>query len=136
MVLEGGDFDREISPALNNICVNIAQLIRFNTVKQVLRGKEVALFRHSTKNEPPFPVLLALMLHAATQKKKLVDWFAEAGMSISYDRLLDIRGGICEKICEEYGENDLVCPPSEQITHSSYESTGVRFIRFVLKTVL
>ena len=35
-------------------------------------------------------------------------------MSISYDRLLDIRGGICEKICEEYEENDQVCPESEQ----------------------
>ena len=113
MVLEGGNYDREISPTLKSICVNISQLIRFNTVRQV-RGKEVAIFRHSTRNEPPFPVLLALMIHAATRKKKLVDWFAEAGMSVSYDRLLDIRGGICEKICEEYEQNDQVCPTSEQ----------------------
>ena len=71
MILEGGSMDRELSSSLKKISANIAQLIRFNTVKQT-RNKNLIHFRHSTKNEPPLPVVIALMLHAATRKRKLV----------------------------------------------------------------
>ena len=102
--------DRELSPSLKKISANIAQLIRFNTVKQT-RNKNLIHFRHSTKNEPPLPVVIALMLHAATRKRKLIDWCSEEGLCVSYDRLLDIRDAIGEEICKEYDNNDLVCPP-------------------------
>ena len=110
MILEGGSMDRELSPNLKKISANIVQLIRFNTVKQT-RNKNLIHFLHSTKNEPPLPVVSALMLHAATRKGKLVDWCSEEGMCVSYDRLLDIRDTIGEEICKEYDNNDLVCPP-------------------------
>ena len=80
------------------------------TVKQT-RNQNITKFRHSTKNEPPFPVELALMLHAKTRKRKLVDSFAEEGLCISYDRVLDIREKICGQICLEYENNNQVCPP-------------------------
>ena len=61
MVLEGGSADRDISGHLRKIASNVGQLIRFNTVKQT-RNQNITKFRHSTKNEPAFPVELALML--------------------------------------------------------------------------
>ena len=110
MILEGGNVDRKLSSSLCKVAINIGQLIRFNTVKQT-RKETITDFRHNTKNEPALPVEIGLFLHSKTRKRKLVDAFAEEGLSISYDRVIQMREIVGDKVCKEYLENDLVCPP-------------------------
>ena len=110
MVLEGGSIDRELSAPLCKITTNIGQIIRFNTVKRK-RKETITNFRHSTKNEPPLLVETGLFLHSISRKRKLVDAFAEEGISISYDRVKQMREMVGDQVREEYQENDLVCPP-------------------------
>ena len=113
LILEGGKPNRVISTKLHRISANISQLIRFNAVKQTRRNK-VKTFRHMTKNEPPLPVLIGLMIHAKTRKRKMIERLVAEGLSISYERVLDICQLISNQICKEYNFNNLVCPSSLQ----------------------
>ena len=50
------------------------------------------------------------MVHARTGKRKLVDWLAVEGVSISYDFAMNLRRSISIQVCMEYQANSLVCP--------------------------
>ena len=105
----GGKQDRAISTSFQKVAVNIGQLIRFNSVKQI-RRQGIKNFRHSTKNEPPLPVLVGLMVHAKTGKRKLVDPLSIEGTCVNYERVLDIRRAISTQVCMEYQTAGFVCP--------------------------
>ena len=87
MILERGDFSRSLSINLHKISTNIAQLIRFNSVKRK-RSEKIQNFRYSMTNEPPLPVLVGLKVHAKTGKSSLVDSLADEGVSITDNRVL------------------------------------------------
>ena len=97
MILEGGEPSPELSAGLQKVSVNLSQLIRFNSVKQK-RQEGTQKFRHSRNSEPPLPVLIGLMVHARTGKRKLVDRMAAEGVSISYDRVMN---HISNQLCME-----------------------------------
>ena len=75
MILEGMEPSRELSAGLQKVCVNLSQPIKFNSVKQK-RQQGTQKFRHSKSNKPPLPILIGLMVHARTGKRKLVDRLA------------------------------------------------------------
>ena len=107
MIFEGGEPLRELSAGLQKVSVNLSQLIRFNSVKQIEGTQK---FRHSKNNEPSLPVLIGLMVHERTGKRKLVDRLGEEGVSISYDCVMNLSGPISNQVCKEYQANGLVCP--------------------------
>ena len=92
----GGGLDQENIRVIR-ICENIGQLISFNSVKRKRRGK-VNHIRHSTKNEPPLPVIIGLMVHAKIRKKSVVNYLANEGISISisYNRVKQIQQYQCK----------------------------------------
>ena len=67
-------------------------------------------FRRSKNKKPLLPFLIDLMMHARTRKKKLVDRLAAEGVSISYDRVMNLRRSISNQVCIDYQANGLVCP--------------------------
>lgn len=77
-----------------NTGVALSQLLIFNAVKhhRVLQSDGTAV-RHDPNREPPLPVYLGLLVHAET-KKTLVDKFYRLGMSISYDRVMQISADL------------------------------------------
>ena len=79
MILEGRDFNRSLFTSLHKISANIAQLIRFNSVKKKRNEK----IQNSTKNESPLLVLVGLKVHAKPGKGGLADSLAGEGMSIT-----------------------------------------------------
>lgn len=124
------------------VVLTIAQLIMFNTAKK--RGPNTKRLTHNTQREPPGPVYIALKIHALTKKKQLIDTMHSLGISISYDRLMDIITSMGKRICDFYQETDVVCPPQlcrdvftiaayDNIDHnpssttstSSYHGTGI-----------
>ena len=108
MIIEGGDFNRSFSKILHKIFTNIAQLICFNSVKRK-RSEKIQNLHHSTKNEPPLPVLVGLKVHTKTGKSIFVDSLADEGMSITYNRVLEIRRIFSNQVCVEYQERGTVC---------------------------
>ena len=75
MVLKGGQPDQDLLSILQRVSVNLAQLIRFNSEKQK-RRQGIVYFRKSRKNEPPFPVLIELIVHSKPRKWKLAGHLA------------------------------------------------------------
>ena len=51
------------------------------------------------------------MLHSKTQKRELVDKLFELGLSVSYDRVLNISTELGNKVCHHYETKGVVCPP-------------------------
>ena len=70
--------------------VNSTKLIRFTSVKHK-RQEWIVSFRHSSKNELPQLVLVSLIAQSKTRQKKPLKCVATKGLSITCDRVLDIR---------------------------------------------
>ena len=84
----GGEPLRELSAGLQKVSINLSQRISFNSVKQK-RQERTQKFGHFKNNEPLLPVLIGPIVHARTEKRKLVDQLA-ADVSISYDHVMNL----------------------------------------------
>ena len=51
-----------------------------------------------------------MMVHGHTRKPELVDILFHLGMSISYDRVLDISMGMAIAAAQQYESDEVVCP--------------------------
>ena len=110
LILQG---EKSQNTNLGHISINLARLIRFNSVKQK-RRKNISEIRHSRTNEAPIPVLIGLRIHATTRKKKLVNQLASKGMCINYQRVKNIQKEIRNQLCRKYHQEGIVCPPSKK----------------------
>ena len=91
--------------------------IRFNSVKQARSDIHVRhSMRHSTKNEPPLPVSIGMVVYAKTRKKSLVNKLCKEGISVSYVRVKQIETSIANQLCRKYHEDEIVCPATLQQT--------------------
>ena len=54
---------------------------------------------------------VGLKVYAKTRKRELIDKLHENGLSISYDRVLQISGKLGETVINQYVVEDVVCPP-------------------------
>ncbi|CAE1257574.1 unnamed protein product [Acanthosepion pharaonis] len=86
----------------------IAQLLQFNCYSKRREGLTTQI--HSKDRETPFAVYVGLKMYAKTRKRELIDKFHEHGLSISYDRVLEISGKLGETVIKQYDEEDVVCP--------------------------
>ncbi|VDI83115.1 Hypothetical predicted protein [Mytilus galloprovincialis] len=50
------------------------------------------------------------MIHCLTRKRDLVDTFFKLGMSVSYDRMLEIFTSMANDSCRRFVQEDIVCP--------------------------
>ena len=113
MILEGtniacADQSRSRS-GRSNIALVTSQLIAFNSVK-FSSGSSNAV-RHSEDKETPLPIYLGLMIHAMTRKRDIIDKLHRLGLSISYDRVLQLSTDLANAVCQQYKDDDIVCPP-------------------------
>ena len=145
----------------NTAALTIAQLVIFNAVKNQRRqvrpipdsqsqhdSPNVSV-RHPLTQETAVPVYLGVMIHSSTRNKKIVDKCHNLGLSVSYDRVLQITNKIANSVCDQYRKNDLVCPPSlrkglftvaaaDNIDHNlssstanaSFHGTGLSLVQF------
>lgn len=95
-----------------NTGVALSQLSIFNAVKRHRDPQsDGTAVRHDPNREPPLPVYLGLLVHAETRKKTLiVDKFHRLGMSISYDRVMQISADLGNSICAQFEDDGVVCP--------------------------
>ena len=128
MILEGGEPSGELSAGLWKVSVNLSQLIRFNSVKQRRRDR-TEKYRHFKNNEPLLPVLIGLMEYSRTGKKKLIDWLAAEGVSISNDHFMYLRRSISNQVYMKYQANGLACPVDFTFNQSRREQFWMKKTR-------
>ena len=120
MLCYGANITEQSLVSQTQALLSICQLIVFNS--SVPSGMKKHR-RHSKFREPPLPVYLGVLLHNKTRKRGLVDTFHDMGLSISYDRVLEISTDIGTKICECYDRMNTVCPP--QLKRGVFTSSAV-----------
>lgn len=144
MVLHGPNIrNRQNSSTLNHT-LSIAQLMLFNSVKYAKKEQKTGCGRHTTDRETPLPLYVGLKIHTLTRSKELVDIMYKLGMSVSYERILQVLTNIANGVCEQFEAENIVCPmnlkhklftvaaldnidhnPSATTTHDSFHGTSI-----------
>ena len=116
MLLEGPGIN---DTSDSSVALSIAQLIIFNAVKR--QRKQIAsageqqlastVTKHPRTQETALPVYFGMMVHSATRSKKIVEKCYHLGLSVSYDRVLQLTNKMANSVCDAYRQNDIVCPP-------------------------
>ena len=87
MVLNGPDLKDQFSID-SQANITISQAILFNFKK---RASFTAKSRHSMDRESPLPLYIGMKIHTETRSKKLITELHDLGLSISYDRVLQLE---------------------------------------------
>ena len=114
MILGGRDIKTQSSDMTKaQTSLSISQLMLFNATKRRREsGTTGASYYHSRNREPPLPIYLGLMTHEETRKRTLVDKFYNLGLSISYDKVLELSTDIGNSVCARSESEGVVCPPT------------------------
>ena len=96
--------------------LSIPQLMLFNATKRHHdSGTTGASYFYSRDREPPLPIYLGLMTHAETRKRTLVDKLYNLGLSISYDRVLELSTDTGNSVCAHFESEGVACPPKLKV---------------------
>ena len=110
MLLEGADMMEQDS-AESQACLTVSQMLLFNCKKTKKRHSTTAAkVRHSLEYEPPLPLYIGLNIHTQTRSKKLVTQLFNLGLSISYDRVMQLENQLATAVCQDMVEKGVVCP--------------------------
>ena len=109
MLCDGASITEQSLATQNQAQLSICQLIIFNSLLR--RKKQTPITQQNKFREPPLPVYLGVFLHSKTRKRELVDTLFELGLSVSYDRVLEISTNVGTKICKCYDRLNMLCLP-------------------------
>ena len=105
--------------------------------------------RHNMKRESPLPIYIVLTIHQQNRSKKLIQQLYEMGISISYDRVMELEDLIATAVCKRFIEDGVVSPaclrkglftvgaldnlghnPSSTTSLTSFHGTGISLFQF------
>ena len=104
----GGDIQSHLKHGVVKSDLSLAQLLQYNCFN---KGKDSTIEKHSRNRETPFAVYTGMTVFAKTRKRQLIDKLHENGISISYDRVMEISAQLGESVTNQYVEDGVVCPP-------------------------
>ncbi len=96
-------------------CLTLSQMILFNCKKG---GSNMGKSRHSLDLEPPLPLYVGINVHTQTKSKRLVTQLCQFGLSVSYDRIIQVENQLATGVCQHIAEIGLVCP--SQLRHGLF----------------
>lgn len=133
----GGNIESQLECDVTQANVALAQLLQYNCRKSQTSS-------HSKSREPPFPVYIGLLVYAKTRKRHLIELLHQNGLSISYDRVIEITKDLGTAVVNRAEEEEVVCPtllrkglfttcavdnldhnPSSTTAKSSFHGTGM-----------
>ncbi|KAL0198142.1 hypothetical protein M9458_006682, partial [Cirrhinus mrigala] len=109
MIEHGADIKSQLKFGATTNDLAMAQLLQYNCFAKCKEG--AATQRHSRDRETPFPVYIGMSIYAKTRKRHLVEMLHDHGLSIPYNRVLDISAQLGDAVVNRYIEEGLVCPP-------------------------
>lgn len=108
MLEHGADIKSQIRYGATTTDLAMAQLLQYNCFAKYKEGATTQ--RHSRERETPLPVYIGMSVHAKTRKRHLVEMLHDHGLSIPYDRVLDISAQLGDAVVSRYVEEGVVCP--------------------------
>ena len=108
-MLLNGPNTKDQDSADSQACLTLSQMILFNCKKRSTTASES---RHSLDLEPPLPLYIGINVHTQTRSKALVTQLCQLGLSVSYDRILQIENQLATAVCRFTEEIGLVCRQS------------------------
>lgn len=111
MNLEGPSIKDQMADT-NPAAITAAQILKFHSAKHKRIHGTISstCVRCSVAQETPLPTYIGMMLHAHTSKKELVDRLSHLGLSISYDRVLQISAQMGNSVCQMFDREHVVRP--------------------------
>lgn len=109
MIEHGSEIKSQLEHGASKSDMAIAQLLQYNCFAKYKEGAQT--HRHSKDRETPFSVYMGLSVFGQTRKRHLIDMLHQNGLSISYDRVLEISAQLGEAVVAKYVEDGVVCPP-------------------------
>ena len=105
MVLNGPNIKAQLTSSdVPQPVLTIAQLLMHNSFVRCQENQATSTIKHNLEWETPLPIYLGTMIHTKTCKHELVDDLYEMGLSISYNRMLNILTELGNKICHHFTE--------------------------------
>lgn len=145
MLLNGPNLEDQDSED-SQACLTLSQMILFNSK----RGRSRSKSRHSLDQEPPLPLYIGINVHTQTRSKKMVQQLCQFGLSVSYDRVIQVENQLATGVCQHIAEIGLVCPsqlhrglftigaldnldhnPSSTTATDSFHGTGISLFQFL-----
>lgn len=143
MLLNGANLKeqeaRESQPCLRN-----CQTILFNSKK-----RSSSFYRHTKSREPPLPIYIGFNIHALTRSKSIITNLYQLGLSVSYDRIMEIQEWLATAVSQRFEKDGCVAPaglkkglfsvgaldnldhnPSSTTAKSSFHGTGISIFQF------
>ena len=108
MILEGTSI-KDVDQHDCQACLTAAQTVLYNTKKRPSKKSE-AQSRHTLEREPPLPIYIGINVHAMSRSKKLIQQLYKMGLSISYDRVMELEDQLATSACERFKEDGVVFP--------------------------
>ena len=110
MLLNGANLrDQDCADSQANL--TISQTILFNFKKHASFAKSL----HSLDREPPLPLYIRMKIHTETKSKnkKIITQLYDLGLSVSYNRVLQLESQLATAVCEDFLEKKAVVPASQ-----------------------
>ena len=124
MLLYGTNIKDQSDVTESQCSLSISQLVQFNSLTCQSKGAHTQTTqRHNKLREPPLPVYLGVLIHNKTRKREIVEKLHDLGLSMSYDRVLEISTDVGTKLCKSYEKFETVCPP--QLKKTGFTTSAV-----------
>ncbi len=110
MILGGTDIENqtENNTEVRSAALSITQLLVFNAMKWCRKDSNAV--RHNLDRETRLPLYLGLLIHDKTRKRQLIDILFEKGLSVSYDRVLQLSTDMANGVIDQFEADGVVCP--------------------------
>lgn len=94
----------------SKVASGLCQLITYNVVKCAPSALTSLQIRHRKERETPLPLYIGIKLHCDARLKHLVETFHRLGISVSYDRVREVKTAVARAVCKRIENNGVVLP--------------------------
>ena len=92
-------------------CLTVCQTIFFNAKERSSGTKsKTGQTRHTKAQEPPLPLYIGFNVHALTRSKTLIAKLYQMGISVSYQRIVELEDMLATSISERFEMDGCVAP--------------------------
>ena len=103
---------------------NISQLLIYNCTKGTHHPVKTDAVRHNKERETPFPLYHGLKLHRNGRSKKQIEIDHEQGISVSYNRIMEVKRSVARAVCARHTQDGVVLPTNSRLNVSP-PTTGI-----------
>ncbi len=111
MPLEGPKIkNQSINFGRGQAVLTISKLIMYNSVKYGKDDKHSGVVRYSLECEILLQRYIRLSIHTWTRKNDLISILFELGVSVPYDRVMQVLTYVANRVCLRFEVDKVVCP--------------------------